>query len=204
MSCGFNSNVSRNERALHVQTEDRGPQHPAIDTVVYHNGHILYRHSFNYAEYAASPDFSPETLRERVEHQHREVIEDLRAGTLDDHIAAAEAQLAKTTGIQVQLLNPASWLASGRVALEVGVVRRSDNQPVPGAQIEAAIDGALRDGTHRGASDHQGRAKIEFELPPLGKGDLALVIQAQSESSKDEIRFAMRSRAKNPQASVSK
>jgi hypothetical protein len=41
---------------------------------------------------------------------------------------------------------------------------------------------------------------ILFPLPPLGKGDLALVIQAQADAWKDEIRFAMRTRAKNPAA----
>ena len=202
MSAGFNTDVSRADRVFHVQTEDRGPQHPSIVTVVYQNGHILHRHAFDYAEFAASAEFSSELLRERVEHQHREIIEDLKAGTLDAEIAAAEQLAVRASGIQVQLLNAASWLASGKVSLEVGIVRRADSQPVSGARVDASIDGAL-DGTHHGGtSDEQGRAKIEFELPPLGKGDLALVIQAQLDSSKDEIRFAMRSRAKNPPVSA--
>jgi hypothetical protein len=200
MSTGFNTDVPLGDRVFHVQTEDRGPQYLSIDTVVYRNGHILHRHSFDYAQFAASSDFSPEQLGERVEHQHREVIEDLRAGTLDAEIAMGEEQAVRASGIQVQLLNAASWLASGKVSLEVGIVRRVDSQPVPGARVDASIDGALCDSHHAGTSDAQGRAKIEFDLPPLGKGDLALVIQAQSDSSKDEVRFSMRSRAKAPQA----
>ncbi len=39
--------------------------------------------------------------------------------------------------------------------------------------------------------------KIKFPLPPLGKDDLALVIQAKLDAAKDEIRFSMRTRAKN-------
>jgi hypothetical protein len=42
--------------------------------------------------------------------------------------------------------------------------------------------------------------RILFPLPPLGKGDLALVIQAKTDAGKDEIRFTMRSRAKMPPA----
>jgi hypothetical protein len=199
MSSGFNTDISRSERVFHVQTEDRGPQHPSIDTVVYRNGHILYRHSFSYAELTGAPDFSPEWLRERVEHQHREIIDDLRSGTLDAEISSAEEQLLRSAGIQLQLLNPSSWLTSGRVSLEVGIVRKADGQPAAGAQIVASIDGSLGDSRHTAAADGGGRAKIEFELPQLGKGDLALVIQGQWDCARDEIRFAMRSRAKAPQ-----
>ena len=198
MSSGFNTDVARGEGTFHVQTEDRGPQYLSIDTVVYRNGHILQRKSSNYAQFAESEFFSPEALHERVENQHREVIEAIRAGELDAEFAAAEEKASMAAGIQVQLLNATSWLAEGRVSLEVGITRRADSRPVAGARIEASIDGALREGRHEGTSDDQGRAIIEFDLPPLGKGDLALVINAQSDSLKDEIRFAMRSRAKNP------
>jgi hypothetical protein len=199
MSSGFNTDVTRGERVFHVQTEDRGPQHPTIDTVVYQNGRILHRHSYNYSPLAATGDLSAEMLRERVENQHREVIESLREGELDTSIAAAEARALQAGGIQVQLLNSTSWLAAGKVSLEVGVVRKADSVPIAGARIEACIDGALNGGRHAGQSDDQGRVKIEFDLPQLGKGDLALVIEAQAESSKDAIRFSMRSRTKAPQ-----
>jgi hypothetical protein len=200
MSSGFNTDVTRSERVFHVQTEDRGPQHPTIDTVVYQNGRILHRHSYNYSALAASGDFSTGMLRERVENQHREIIESLREGELDESIAAAEARALQSGGIQVQLLNSTSWLSAGKVSLEVGVIRKADNLPISGARIEACIDGALCSGRHAGQSDDQGRAKIEFDMPPLGKGDLALVIEAQAESLKDAIRFSMRSRAKVPQS----
>jgi hypothetical protein len=96
----------------------------------------------------------------------------------------------------VQLLNPQSWLSAGNVSLEVEIVRRADRHPQPGAEVEAAIEGAAEDARHTGTSDDQGRARIEFPLPALGKGDLALVIQAKTDAAQDEIRFTMRSRAK--------
>jgi hypothetical protein len=66
--------------------------------------------------------------------------------------------------------------------------------------VQALIEGALDGGSHSGTSDEQGRVRIHFPLPPLGKGDLALVINAQAEAWKDEIRFAMRTRGKSPTA----
>ncbi|MGH9574027.1 MAG: hypothetical protein ACRD40_10925 [Candidatus Acidiferrales bacterium] len=196
MSSGFNTDVNRGGRVFHVQTEDRGPQHPSIDTVVYRNGYILHRHSWDYSEVAGKADFSPDDLRQRVEAQHRSVIEALRDGNLDAEIAAAEEQAVRAVGIQVQLLNPTSWLAAGKVSLEIGIIRRVDRKPVSGANIQASIAGALNDASHRATSDDHGVATIHFDLPPLGKGDLALVIEAQSDALKDEIRFSMRSRPK--------
>ena len=200
MSSGFNTDVSHGERVFHVQTEDRGPQHPSIDTVVYRNGHILHRQSSDYSEFAAKPGFSADGLKQRVEAQHRSVIDALRAGTLDAEIAEAEEEAVRAAGIQVQLLNADSWLAAGKVSLEIGIVRRADKEPVSGANVEASIAGAFNDVPHRATSDDCGRATIQFDLPPLGKGDLALVIEAQSDAFRDEVRFSMRSRAKSAQA----
>jgi hypothetical protein len=203
MSSGFNTDVKVGEQVFHVQTEDRGPSHPIIDTAVYQNGRILHRRALNYSELAESAAFTPEDLRRRVEEQHRAVIDDLRSGVLDSEIASASTatQANRPSGIQLQLLNPGSWLSAGKVSLEVEVSRRADRQPQVGASVEAFIEGALDDTRHSGASDEQGRVRILFPLPPLGKGDLALVIHAHTGSWKDEVRFTMRSRAKESPAS---
>jgi hypothetical protein len=204
MSSGFNTDIKVGEHVFHVQTEDRGPSHPVIDTLVYQNGRILHRKSSHYENLAGSPLFTPETLRQQVQDQHRSVIEALRSGHLDAEIAVAElaSQAARPAGIQIQLLNPGSWLSAGKVSLELEVSRRADRRPQPGAQVDATIEGALRDGRHSAQSDDQGRAHIQFPLPPLGKGDLALVIQAQADAAKDEIRFSMRTREKPAEAAV--
>jgi len=198
LSSGFNTDVRVGAQVFHVQTEDRGPAHPVIDSVVYYNGQILHRRSSSYQEFVAAHGLNEDQLRERVEQQHRGVIEALRSGTLDSEIAAAAQQASRASGIQVQLLNPSSWLSGGHVSLEVEILRRGDRQPEAGAHVEAAIEGALEDARHSGTSDDRGRVKIEFPLPPLGKGDLALVIQAKTDAGKDEVRFTMRSRAKVP------
>jgi hypothetical protein len=199
MSSGFNTDVRVGDQIFHVQTEDRGPARPVIDTVVYQNGRVLHRRSSSYQHFADSTEFTPEGVRERVDEQHRSIIEDLRSGLLLEAIAStAEKEKSPATdgAIQVQLLNSGSWLTAGRVSLDVEILRKADRQPQPGAQVEAVIEGALRDGRHEGLSDYQGRAHIEFSMPQLGKGDLALVIVAKADQAKDELRFAMRSRSK--------
>lgn len=202
MSSGFNTDVRAGERVFHVQTEDRGPAHFVIDTAVYLTGRVVLRRSTDYTEFAASSDFTPDSLRRRVEDQHRGVIEELRAGSLDAQMAAGSAQTRlkpeskPDNGIKVQLLNPGSWLSAGNVSLDVEILRRADNCPPVGARVEALIEGAIEETRHAADCDERGRVKIQFPLPPLGKGDLALVIQARADSSADEIRFVMRSCAK--------
>lgn len=196
MSSGFNTDVQVGDEVFHVQTEDRGPAKLLIDTAVYQNGRVLHRRSSDYEQLSKAAEFTEEALAERVEMQHRAVIDDLRTGALDAEITAANEEAARAAGIQVQLLNPQSWLAGGTVSLEVEVARRADRRPEAGAEVEAVIEGALEESRYRATADEAGRTKIEFPLPPLGKGDLALLIQASAEIGKDEIRFSMRSRPK--------
>jgi hypothetical protein len=202
MSSGFNTDVRVGDHVFHVQTEDRGPSHPFIDTVVYQNGRVLHRRASDYAEFAASSSFNPEELRARVREQHRSVIEAIRAGSFDADVAAAVEHASQASGIQVLLLNPGSWLSGGKVLLDLEISRRADHLPVAGVQVEATIEGALKDTREGATSDDHGRARIKFSLPPLGKGDLALIVRAKSGSDHDEIRFAMRTRAKKTPAST--
>src|SRR5271170_8210738 len=158
MSSGFNTDIKVGEHVFHVQTEDRGPNHPIIDTVVYQQGRILHRRASNYEQGADATPHTAEELRRRVEEQHRAVIEAIRSGALDAEIASAEAatQASRPNGIQVQLLNPGSWLSAGKVSLELEVSRKADRQPQAGAAVKAVIEGALADGTHSGTCDDQG------------------------------------------------
>jgi hypothetical protein len=215
MSSGFNTDVRVGDQIFHIQTEDRGPSHPVIDTAVYQNGRVLLRRSSNYQEFADSAEFSPEGVRQRVEEQHRAVIQDLRSGAIavpapavappvGDAPASQGPGKPKSVGeIQVQLLNPQSWLSAGRVSLDLEILRRSDRQPWPGAAIEAMIEGSASQDCHKGTSDDQGRARIQFPLPALGKGDLTLVILASADGDRDEVRFAMRSRDKSKPSEAS-
>jgi hypothetical protein len=220
LSSGFNTDVRVGEQVFHVQTEDRGPAHPILDTVVYRNGMVLYRRSSNYESLAASPDFTPEALRQSVDAHHRAVIEELRSGALAGEIATAQEKAQekaqkkaqdqvseKTTGktigaseIQVQLLNAESWLTGGTVSLDIAIRRRANQHPKGGVKVEATIEGVVPEARHTGVSDDQGRVQIQFPLPLLGKGDLALVIRASTDAAKDEIRFAMRARPKSEPA----
>ena len=97
MNFGFNSNVRVGSALYHVQTEDRGPSHPFLDTVVYEAGLVVHKRSTSYQDLAGSAaegEGLAQQLHERLAQQHREVIAQLEAGTL--HLKAlADAPLQR-------------------------------------------------------------------------------------------------------------
>src|SRR5690348_10025500 len=95
MSSGFNTDVRVGDQLYHVQTEDRGPNRLAIDTAVYQQGRVLHRRSSDYAEFAASDEFTAEALHERVEQQHRAIIDELRSGALTAEPGACRAATSR-------------------------------------------------------------------------------------------------------------
>jgi nucleoid-associated protein YgaU len=70
---------------FHVQSEDSGRAHPHIITHLYHGGTILFSEKSSYAELLEESDLSAR-VRERMETQHRKVLEQLRAGGFDQTI----------------------------------------------------------------------------------------------------------------------
>src|ERR1700747_437727 len=100
MKFGFNSKAQVGPDLYDIQTEDRGAAHPFIHTLVLIGGRVVYRHSTSYEDLAASGALDQAILKARVEKQHREILEALRAGDLSLDKAAP----VKKEGLAVTLL----------------------------------------------------------------------------------------------------
>ncbi len=195
MVLGFNSDVPVGDTVYHVQTEDRGIARPFIDTVVYARGRVVHRRTSSYEDLLGSGELSEPAVQHRVEQQHRAVIEELRAGVLQ--LEAAGAGPAAARGIQVQLLNPASWLAGGIATLKVEVHARGKGRPAADVAVEVTLEGA--DGPIRFAvcTNSQGCAELSFPMPELAPGGAALVIRAASPDGEDEVRYQLRPKVRD-------
>lgn len=101
MKFGFNSRVQIGSDFYDVQTEDRGAAHPFIDTLVLIRGRVAYRHSTSYEDLAATGALDQAILRARVEKQHREILDALRAGALSLEKAAPAKQPGSPTRAEV-------------------------------------------------------------------------------------------------------
>src|ERR1700674_5996365 len=82
MLFGHNSNVKAGNTTYHVQTEDRGATNALIDTTVYFRGRVLHRRTNNYFDLLPLTADSEQALKQRLDEQHRAVVEELRTGPL--------------------------------------------------------------------------------------------------------------------------
>lgn len=83
MLFGHNTDVAFSGTVLHVQTEDRGIGHALIDTAVYHKGRVLLRRTNNYFDLLPLDAEREGLLRQRVDDQHRMIVEGIRSGAVN-------------------------------------------------------------------------------------------------------------------------
>lgn len=194
MKLGFNSNVEVGGVVYHVQTEDRGLNHPFVDTVVLAGGRVVHRRSSSYEDLLVGENVDRTVLGERVERQHREVADGLRSGLF-------VFEEPRPAAMAVRLCNPASWLAAGEASLEIEVVSDPEKRPVSGVEVVAFIersDGVepARFASQTGAD---GRALLRFRMPELGdEENPALVIGLAGGVAEAGLRYRLK--PKSPSA----
>lgn len=192
---GFNTDVKVGNTVLHVQTEDRGPGNPVLDTTIYVAGRVMAKRTTSYQDFLASPDFDESELHTMLEQQHKQIIEEVRSGQLAE---MAEFELEPAlSGINVQLLNPATFLKGTTASLEVAVSRRQDGGPLPDAVVRVLLHtGMPQPFQFETKADQEGKATLQFHMPRLGPGGAELVIQAVAPDGQDEIKYNVRPRRK--------
>jgi hypothetical protein len=202
MNFGFNSNVRVGNAVYHVQTEDRGPSHPFLDTVVYLAGRVVHKRSTSYQDLiggATKGEALEELLHGRLSQQHREVMTQLEAGGLQFNVSggapAGAAAAASLEELEVHLLNAKSWLASGNATLEIELRQKGSAEAIGGAEIAAFLEGEIDRATSSHArTDAKGRATLKFPLPATIAEGTALVIHATTGVLHGELRFLLKAR----------
>jgi hypothetical protein len=115
---GFNTNVRYRERVFHVQTEDSGPQHPHVITLLYEAGAILYSKKTSYADRKGGSIEA--AVRELMEHQHRDMVKGLKSGVLDEAIGLkATSEKPRDTRRTPEVIEFGHGILTGRPLDEV-------------------------------------------------------------------------------------
>jgi len=79
---GFNTDVKYRGLTYHVQTEDKGPANPLIETLIYKGGEILGSRRLPYRDVIR--DFSDEAaITKLMEDQHKDVMQEVKRGKYD-------------------------------------------------------------------------------------------------------------------------
>jgi len=214
MIFGHNTNVSVGAHKYHVQTEDAGASSALIDTTVYAGGRVLHRRTNNYLDLLPLNADSEKALKLRVDEQHRQVLEEIRTGTL--HLPAPTPPVppapAKTVtslasaksaapaeSLHIALLNPKTWLAGKLVTLQLRVTD-AQAHAVSGAKITASVSGAAEPANCSADSAATGEAHLAFDMPRLSDSNAVLLIEATRGSAKAILRFQLRARQRVPVA----
>lgn len=123
MITGYNTDVRHRGMVFHVQTEDKGVNNPSIETLVYVGGQILHRRRSEYAKLLKEGGGREEIL-ERLETQHRGLIDEIKTGKLD---AETESRIGPLSGPKA---DPAAQLKSAT----------QDSGAQSGAGLEASAE----------------------------------------------------------------
>jgi hypothetical protein len=214
MIFGHNTNVSVGAHKYHVQTEDAGASSALIDTTVYAGGRVLHRRTNNYLDLLPLNADSEKALKLRVDEQHRQVLEEIRTGTLHlpaptppvppapsktVTLQASTKNAAPAESLRIELLNPKTWLAGKRVTLQLRVTDALGHA-VSGAKITASVFGAVEPANFSADSAATGEAHLAFDMPRLSDSNAALLIEATRGSAKAILRFQLRARQRVPVA----
>jgi hypothetical protein len=209
MLFGHNSNVKAGDTTYHVQTEDRGATNALIDTTVYFRGRVLHRRTNNYFDLLPLNADSEQALKQRLDEQHRAVVEELRTGALhlalpqdekDSALAAAPDYASAHKVLLLELINAKTWLSGKRASLQIAV-RNQTNQAVEGARVTARVDGAAEILEYSSETGPFGHAQFEFDMPRLAGADAALLIEALHGNARGYLRFQLRTKPRVPSAS---
>jgi len=154
MITGFNTDVQHGGRVYHVQTEDRGQEHPFFESLVYVGGTIVAKKRTPYGEQVVQ-GATEEAIAQLLRRQHQVVIAAIKAGRIDDLIrhTTEEGRIAdlEHQASAVKANGPAARISQEPVeppaASQVRTIQAAPSQPatpppaveaVPPPQVEAA------------------------------------------------------------------
>ena len=108
MVFGHNTNVTVGDAQYHVQTEDRGAAHATIETTVYNQGRLIHKRKIEYRELLPLDRAKEVALKQRLDEQHRAVMEDLKSGALKPPAAAQQPAAKRAVPSQAPKPRPQS------------------------------------------------------------------------------------------------
>ena len=135
MIFGFNTDVPAKAGIYHVQTEDRGPKRPVIESIIYVGGKIMGRKRTPYVR----EEVSQERIEEMVRRQHKDLVEAIRAGTWVPAGGDAKAKPkapADRKGYTVRLKNSDNVRHGEFLRFQLTVEDKAENAPAAGVALD--------------------------------------------------------------------
>src|SRR5579872_1435031 len=132
MIFGFNTDVKHGDTVYHVQSEARKAD-LLLQTMVFVQGHCLGKYASSYADQVSNPGFSEEHMHDLLKNQHREVLEAVKAGSIEQFFRdQTEIRDAEGNTLAITWLNSDEPVVAQRMSLRLLVTNAG-----------SAVEGAL-------------------------------------------------------------
>lgn len=166
MIFGFNTDVKHNQTVYHVQSEARKAD-LLMQTMVFVKGHCIGKYASSYAEQVGNPGFSEEHIHDLLKKQHREVLDVVKAGSIEEFFRdQTEIRDAEGESLAVTWLNSDEPVVGKEMTMRLLV---SDaGVAVDGAVVTSRLQYPAGVPIHSQAvSESDGRVAIELNLKEL-------------------------------------
>jgi len=166
MIFGFNTDVKQGDTIYHVQSEARNAD-LLLQTMVFVKGHCIGKYASSYAEQVGNPGFSEEYIHDLLKNQHREVLEAVKAGSIEQFFR--DQTEIRDAGSETLAL---TWVNSDEAAVARKLTMRllvsDDGVGIDGALITSRLQYPAGVPIHSQAvSERDGRAELELDLGKL-------------------------------------
>ena len=212
MITGYNTDVEFDGRIFHVQTEDKGREHPMVESLVYSGGEILTTRRLPYEELAGSTDYSEEAVMKLMEGQHQELIREIRNGkfdpegpkpfgyniitnrSLDEVVQDFLSQEVGVERIRLEMEEQQVFVEGTRPTVSLRVVAESSDRPVGGIRVTVKLISTKERPKElfSEVTDPDGRVEAIFDVPELAGANAAILCQAEAPGNSAEIKQLIR------------
>jgi hypothetical protein len=206
MIFGFNTDIKHEGTVYHVQSEAR--QHDLLlQTQIFVRGRCIGKHATSYADRVTEPGFSDEHMHDLLKSQHKEIIEAIRNGGLNELLGtqpeSGEPAKAGSGAGDAAISTPAAsalvveWLNADTVYEQNTIVMkfavRNGKQQVSGAQLTSRITTAAdRPIYSQAVTDSDGTAELRVIVDESELADASVLVQATHEGSQATRKFRLR------------
>jgi hypothetical protein len=191
MIFGFNTDVKHGDTIYHVQSEAREGE-LKLQTQVFVRGRCVGKKAIPYGAAGNAETLGDTQKEQRLREQHRQVLDAIREGKLDDILDHPEPeQLAAIKELEVQWVNADSVHANQNLTMQLRVTEGGSAAPGARLTFRFARPDAAPFYT-QAVADAGGGAEIKFEVAEAGLPDSSVLVQANYEGRTATRKFLLR------------
>ena len=210
MITGFNTDIEFDGKVFHIQTEDRGLNHPVIESLVYVGGEILSSRDTCYADLLESGDYTENDIQQRMKAQHTELIREIQTGALfEGELIPFGWNLVSNQSFDQVVLNflkeqialealcldwiaPEKLRAGEQPTIKLALWEKSSERPVVGGHVVVKLVGGKQTTElFSGCTDELGLCEASCEIPARPGAKALIVCEAEAAGIIAEVRHSV-------------